>query len=223
MHLIQRIKKKMLTRKYWFVICVCLMDFANVFGQLPPKPSYGFLAAAQPSNLFSRYTALADIDGDGRLVIITADSAGIVVTLGNGDGTYRQSVHTTLSDVAAAFAVADIDGDGRQDLIVYSGTVLSGPSISVLLGLGDGGFRVAGKMTLSGTAFNQNLAGANPIALADFDRNGLLDIATYNGRVSLNGILTDTVSVRLNQGNGTFASPATFPTGASAGFSSSLI
>ena len=213
----------MLTRKYWFVLCIWLLGFVNVFGQLPSKPSYGFLAAVQPSSLFSRYTALSDIDGDGQLDIVTADSAGIVVTPGNGDGTYRQSVHTALSDVAAAFAVADIDGDGRQDLIVYSGTVLSGPSINVLLGLGDGGFRVAGKITLSGTAFNQNLAGANPIALGDFDRNGLLDIATYNGRVSLNGILTDTVSVRLNQGNGTFASPTTFPAGASAGFSSNLI
>jgi hypothetical protein len=216
-------RRKMLIPRYWFVICIWLMNFANAFGQFPPKPSYGFLAAPQPSSLFSRYTALSDIDGDGKIDIVTSDSAGIVVTPGNGDGTYRQSLHTALSDPAAAFAVADIDGDGREDLIVYGGTAFSGPSLTVLLGLGDGNFRVAGKMTLSGIAFTQILAGTNPIALADLDHNGLLDIATYNGRVSLNGVLTDTVSVRLNQGNGTFGSPATYPTGPSSGFSSSLI
>ena len=213
----------MLSRKYWFAVCILSMGFASVYGQLPPKPSYGFIAAAQPSSLFSRYTAVSDIDGDGKIDIVTADSAGIIVTPGNGDGTYRQSVHTALSDVVAAFAVADIDGDGRQDLIVYGGTAFSGPSLTVLLGLGDGTFRVAGKMTLLGIAFSQTLGGANPIALADFDHNGLLDIATYNGPVSSNGVLTDTVSVRLNQGNGTFGSPATFPTGPSSGFSSGII
>ena len=123
--------------------------------------------------------------------------------------------------MAAAFAVADIDGDGRLDLIVYSGTGFATPSLAVLLGLGDGSFRVAGKVPLSASAPNQNLAGANPVALADFDHNGLLDIATYNGRVSLNGVSTDTVSVLLNQGNGTFASPTTYPIGSSASVSSS--
>ena len=213
----------MLSRKHWFTVCMLSMDFATVYGQIPPKPSYGLIAAAQPSSLFSRYTALADIDGDGKIDIVTADSAGIVVTPGNGDGSYRPSVHTALNDTAAAFAVADIDGDGRQDLIVYGGAAFSTPSLTVLLGLGDGNFRVAGKMMLSGTAFSQNLAGANPIALADFDRNGLLDIATFNGHVSLNGVLTDTVSVRLNQGNGTFGSPLTVPTGAWSGSPSSVI
>ena len=213
----------MLTRKYWFAVCILPMGFTTAYGQLPPKPSYGFIAAAQPSSLFSRYTALSDIDGDGKIDIVTADSAGIVVTPGNGDGTYRPSIHTVLSDMASAFAVADIDGDGRQDLIVYGGAAFSTQSLTVLLGLGDGSFRLAGKMALSGTAFNQNPAGANLIVLADFDRNGLLDIATYNGRVSLNGVSTDTVSVRLNQGNGTFGSPVTFSTGPWSGSPSSII
>ncbi|HSR06040.1 MAG TPA: FG-GAP-like repeat-containing protein [Bryobacteraceae bacterium] len=213
----------MLSRKYWITLSSLAMGFVSVYGQLPPKPSYGFVAAAQPSSLFSRYTALSDIDGDGKSDIVTADGAGIVVTLGNGDGTYRPSIHTPLSDMVSAFAIADIDGDGCQDLIVYGGAAFSTQSLTVLLGLGDGSFRLAGKMTLSGAAFNPNVAGANPIVLADFDRNGLLDIATFNGHVSLNGVLTDTVSVRLNQGNGTFGSPVTFSTGPWSGAPSSII
>ncbi len=210
------------SRKRRLLILLFLSSVATCIASAP-KPSYGFTAAVEPSNIFSRYTGLSDVNGDGILDIVSLDNAGLLVTLGNGDGTYQQPIRTDLNDFASAFAIADIDGDSRQDLIVYSGPVFSAQSLTVLLGLGDGAFRLAGKITLLATAVSQNLPGANPIPLADFDGNGLPDIAMYNGRVSLNGSFTDTVSVRLNQGNGTFGSPVTYQLGTSTGLIPVLI
>jgi len=71
--------------------------------------------------------------------------------------------------------------------------------------------------------FNVNISGANPIALGDFDRNGLLDIAICIGTANVNGISTDRVDILLNQGNGVFGNPVTFVTGTSGGPLASII
>ena len=205
----------------WLVVCGFLFSMATGMA-VAPKPSYGFTAAAEPANIFSRYTVLSDINGDGIIDIVSVDNAGILVTPGNGDGTYQPPIRTTLTDPANAFVVADLDGDGRKDLIVYSGPAFSVQSLTVFLGLGNGGFRVSGKITLPASASSRNLAGADPIALADFDGNGLPDIA-LNGSGISNGIAVDKVSVWLNQGGGTFGTPVTFPTGTNPGSSASLI
>ncbi len=77
----------------------------------------------------------------------------------------------------------DLDDDDIVDLAVTSEF---GNTVSVLLGKGDGTFHTR---TEYGT-------GGSPTAIAagDFDRNGRVDLATANGRMSLRS----SASVLLN-------------------------
>jgi predicted dehydrogenase len=140
---------------------------------------------------------VADVNGDGKLDLVTANytSNTVSVLLGNGNGSFKAAKNFTTGTEPAAVAVGDVNGDGRPDLLVansYNNTV------SVLLGNGNGTFAAA-----------QNFAtGARPfaVAVADVNRDGRLDLVTAN--------FTDgTVSVLLGNGNGTFAAATNFTTG----------
>jgi hypothetical protein len=139
--------------------------------------------------------AVADVNGDGRLDIISANpgSSGTVsVLLGNGDGTFQAAQNFAVGSESLAVAVADVNGDGKADLIVTGYN-----AVSVLLGNGNGTFQAA-----------QNFAvGSAPraVAVADVNGDGRLDIITANAGNS-------TVSVLLGNGNGTFQAAQSFAT-----------
>jgi hypothetical protein len=113
----------------------------------PPK---AFAAGPAPSGLVA-----ADFNGDGRLDLAVANlTAGsgatnlgvVTVLLGNGDGTFQVSRHTTgvfpNSGVANPYStvVGDFNGDGRLDLATVN---QNSNDVSVLLGNGDGTFQPA--------------------------------------------------------------------------------
>jgi len=63
---------------------------------------------------------MVDVDGDGNLDVLVANTAGSSMTLYRGDGSgalgIKESIDTVLSPTA--FAVSDFDLDGRQDIVV---------------------------------------------------------------------------------------------------------
>jgi uncharacterized protein (TIGR03437 family) len=62
-------------------------------------------------------------------VVVNHFPRGVTVILGNGDGTFQNSIE--ISDPASkVLAVVDFNGDGRPDLLVETS---DGPSLSVLL------------------------------------------------------------------------------------------
>jgi hypothetical protein len=121
--------------------------------------------------------ALGDFTSDGKVDLLAKNGSDGIVRLfaGKGDGSFE----TTGRPVPAGFgvsslAVADFNKDGKLDVAAAnnpgSTTVLS--RVTILLGKGDGTFTVAS------TPF----PGANPndLVVADFDKDGLPDLAVAN-------------------------------------------
>ena len=151
----------------------------------PPfsAPSLSFDTGSAPNSL-----AIADLNGDGRPDLAVTNSGGYALSLlfGVGDGTFWPKVDISTANRPNFVTIADVDADGRPDLVVSNP-----PSISVMLGNGDGTFRAGRDIA--------NLAGA--LAVADLDNDGRLDLAVAH----------DWISVLLGNGDGTFGSRADFP------------
>ena len=93
-----------------------------------------------------RSVAVADLDGDSVLDLVTANFGTIYilgdvrVLLGNGDGTFQAAVSFVARVGPFSVAVADLDGDTLPDLVTANRW---SDDVSVLLGNGDGSFQVA--------------------------------------------------------------------------------
>ena len=148
--------------------------------------------------------ALGDFNGDGKLDVVTADSAGVLVMLGNGDGTLGAPSTYATNSSPVALAVGDFNGDGKLDLATAGGgaTADEPGSVSILLGNGDGTFQAARSFT----------AGVEPqsLAVADFNGDGKADLAVAN--LGFNGANAG-VSVLLGNGDGTFQNPLNYAAG----------
>jgi hypothetical protein len=154
--------------------------------------------------------ALADFNGDGNLDVVTANPTRVIplfprggsisVLLGNGDGTLRETSDPNVGVVqVSSVAVGDFSNDHIPDLVVNGLTASLGGAVSVVLGNGDGTFQPA--QILTGPNFEDLSVG-----VADFNRDGNLDIVAPNG--------AGAVSVFLGKGNDTFQAPLNFPSGA---------
>jgi hypothetical protein len=171
-----------------------------------------------PGATFPFTVAIADVNNDGKPDVVVGDSYGIVgVLLGNGDGTFQPVVvYDTGANFTKSVAVADVNGDGNPDIIVASACV-SGVNcqagvagvVSVLSGNGDGTFQPA--VTFSSGAYN-----ASFVAVADVNGDGKPDLIVPNQCTVSSDCGNDSpgeVSVFLNNGDGTFQTPATYSSG----------
>jgi hypothetical protein len=166
----------------------------NGGGTFPTHVEYSVSPGMTPSSV-----ALGDFNGDNRLDIVVANSAtnNISVLLGNGNGTFQTAVSYAAGSGPASVAVGDFNGDKMMDLVVADE---SGGVVSVLLGNGDGTFN----------AYVSYDAGPSPtsVAVADFNGDGNLDLAVTNG-----GSTSNTISVLLGNGNGSFGAPVAYSAG----------
>jgi hypothetical protein len=155
---------------------------------------------------------VADVNGDGKPDLIVPNSCTTIgnctygpgsvgVLLGKGDGTFQPAVaYGSGGDYAFSVAVADINGDGKLDVLVANyfantGCCLPGP-LGVLLGNGDGTFQPVIPYS-PGTSIG-------PIALADVNGDGKLDVVTPS-------------IVLLGNGDGTFQAPVFYNGGGRGG------
>jgi hypothetical protein len=135
----------------------------------------------------------ADVNGDGKLDLVTANQANsnVSVLLGIGDGTF--GVQTTYAVGVGLTPVSvistDVNGDGKLDLVTTN--IGSGHDVSVLLGLGNGAF---GTPTTYDVAAN-----SQGLTSADVNGDGKPDLIVTSG--------ANMVSVLLGIGGGAFGSP----------------
>src|SRR5262249_29981998 len=78
--------------------------------------------------------AVADLNGDGNLDLVTARD-GVSVLSGNGDGSFQPAQHFDVGGNAQGVVVGDFDGDTRPDVAVAD---FAHDAVSVLLSNADG-------------------------------------------------------------------------------------
>jgi type II secretory pathway component GspD/PulD (secretin) len=164
------------------------------------QPQATFATGASPSAIVS-----ADFNNDGRpdLAVTNQTANTASVFLGNGDGTFRNSVTLPTGNAPVAIAANqfDLDTSATQDLVIVN---QADDTMLLYLGNGDGTFTQGQTFLLN----NASSTGNKPIAITegDFNVDGLPDLAVTDQD-------TDTVSVFIGNGDGTFASPLILPAG----------
>ena len=171
-------------------------------GQFQTQVTYstGALSGGSPNPV-----AAADFNGDGHLDLVFANpgDSDISVLLNNGSGVFSSTVtvNKTISQSPISLAAADFDGDGNLDLATVAYNATASSSVSVLLGNGDGTFKSSANYPTG------NTSDTDPqfVVAADFNGDGKPDLAIAN-------FGDNTVSILLNNGDGTFPSSGTVPT-----------
>ncbi len=144
------------------------------------------------------------------IVIANRDDDSVTVIFGGGNGTF-QAVESAPADVLTAQLNdddddGDIDADDIPDIITVSAV---DSTLTVLLGQAGGTYDGARSIYDVGTSPRTLLMGQ----LNDDNDDGLVNSDDWIDAITVNA-LDDTISVLLGNGNGTFAFPTTYDTGA---------
>jgi len=160
-------------------------------------PDSVYQVSNNPQSVFA-----ADLDGDGYLDLVTANSASsnISVLLNNGDSTFVPHSDYPVGDNPMSVFAADLDGDGDLDLATANYT---SDDVSVLFNNGDGTFADSINYPVG-----DGLLNPNSVFSADLDNDGDFDLATAN-------YAHNDVSVLLNNGDGTFTLDSIYQVGSS--------
>ncbi len=167
-------------------------------GTFAPAVQYSLPNASQVPTKVA--LAVGDFNGDHHLDIIafSIQVPAVVILAGNGDGTFQQAAPVNLglsvggATSVAVILAADFNGDGKLDLAVDGLNFSS--NVTIFPGNGDGTFGVGVNYPAAGTALYLD---------ADLNGDGKPDLVLASGTPQ-NG---STVSIMINNGDGTFASP----------------
>jgi hypothetical protein len=135
--------------------------------------------------------AFGDVNNDGRTDVVVApfggvrvapgqSRRGIAVLLGNGDGTLQPQIFSQLDASLTSgggprtIALGDMNGDGWLDAVSQRYAPGDVSEIAIALGDGTGAFTVSARVA----------GGASEVHLADFDRDGHLDVFANDMTVS---------------------------------------
>ena len=189
-------------------ILVCLSaEFAYA------SQPYVFGRADIPTAVTPDAIATADFNGDGNpdLAVVNYDDGTVSIFLGRADGSLTRSSDYAVGTGPIAIAVGDFNGDGKPDLAVVNQNCQVGcreGSVSILMNQGDGTFRTS-------VPYN---TGTDPeaIVVGDFNGDGKIDLAVAND-ITEGRPVSGTVSILLNNGDGTFGNRADYPAGSGVG------
>jgi FG-GAP-like repeat/FG-GAP repeat len=140
--------------------------------------------------------AVADINGDGKLDLVTANLGNntVSVLLGNGNGSFNNATNFAVGNSPLKIEIGDFNGDGKLDLITKN----SGTSNNISVLLGDGRGNVGDATNFSTGSDSRS------IGLGYFNGDNKLDFVetadTKNVSVFLNttSALTDPNSAPVN-------------------------
>lgn len=151
--------------------------------------------------------AIGDFDEDGVLdVAVTCGAVDLIyILLGNGDGTFVHAFTLPTGSYPFEVATADFNGDGTLDLAFPN--YYPDSTVGVYFGTGTGDFTAYATYAVA--------PAVTGIAVGDVDGDGTVDIGSA-------GELTNTISILLNFGAGSFAPAVHYMTAPGAEHASSL-
>jgi hypothetical protein len=129
-------------------------------------------------------------------ILLLASFVGVNAVWAQGEVSFLARRDFRVGESPNSVAIGDFNGDGRQGLA----TANSGPSekfaptVSILLGRGDGTFQTALDVRVGGIPLS--------ITVGDFNSDGHQDVATAN--------IANSVSILLGRGDGTFSATQAF-------------
>jgi hypothetical protein len=161
-------------------------------------------AVSWPVASSSQDLAAGDFNGDGKVdlaVTINDPAIGLSLLIGNGDGTFRAPVNfpNTSGFDSPTIVATDLNNDGRLDVVIghqiacFTAPCRVARNITVMLGNGDGTFQPARDIDIG--------IETAKIAVGDFNRNGIKDLAIASSRTR--------VTILLGAGDGTFVQQPT--------------
>jgi hypothetical protein len=174
---------------------------------VPGTASLGFVNLPTPETGNAPASiAVGDFNGDGieDLATVNATDSTVTVLFGKGDGTFTAAaISLDAGLVPVSIAVGDFNGDGKADLVVASvhtintGFGVGAGALTILLGNGDGTFTAAATSPATGTW-------PSFVAAADFNGDGIEDLAVANLNTNNTGYGAGTLTILLGNGDGTF-------------------
>jgi hypothetical protein len=150
-----------------------------------------FQSAVNYPTAFNPYSVITgDFNNDGKLDLAVGAVGGthgyVSILLGNGDGTFQNSINYSVPDIVFNIAAGDFNGDGVLDL----STVGFGGAAYVWLGKGDGKFGTPGYFVAAPESVS--------LAVGDFNHDGMLDVATADERSNSVSVLLQGTAVLSN-------------------------
>jgi hypothetical protein len=221
-------------RSWSLLVALLVMLAASACGSLPQRPAAGCVGPPRPHaaaragagipafthptrypiahasgdgySPVGRAVALGDLNRDGApdlAAVHPADHSSVVsVLLNRGDGSFDARHDYGTGKGANAVTLADLDCDGTRDLVIANGGT---NSVSILLNRGNGRFEPQHAYRAS------SMPWAVAVADLDGDKYPDLAVANLNGKPEQDGSF-GSVSVLLNEGDGTFGEPTNYPT-----------
>ncbi|EIM31785.1 putative calcium-binding protein,FG-GAP repeat protein, partial [Leptothrix ochracea L12] len=154
-------------------------------------PAVAYYAAGTSGNMdLPIDVALGDVDGDGKLDIVTANSGTgqVAVLKGLGDGTFGAATTYNVGTNPISLTLADLNGDGRLDIL--TAVQGNGGSTGQLAILNNNGAGFDSAQTY-GTAQNGGSFAPLWVGTHDLNLDGLPDIIVADGGASAIRVLTN--------------------------------